>query len=135
MIDRLLIALALIAVSFGAYAVGTRWQVSRVARKTGSPLLDGLKAGVPAIIYFWSETCPPCKTVQLPALKQLEAELGPQGIQIVLVNALEQPDVADAWGVLGLPTTFVVDGSGQPRRVNHGVTRAPQLRQQIEALG
>ena len=51
---------------------------------------------------------------------------------VIAVNALERPELADAWGVLGLPTTFIVDRGGQPRRVNHGVVRADHLKQQVE---
>ena len=72
--------------------------------------------------------------MQKPALEQLKTDLGPDGVQVIAINALEQPDLADEWGVLGLPTTFIVDRSGQPRRVNHGVMRAEQLRQQIAEL-
>lgn len=138
MIERLAIALVLILVGVGAYTGWTRWQVRRVGRQEDGalvdPLLAGLRPGVPAVIYFWSETCPPCKTVQKPALARLQAELGPEGVQVVEVNALARPDLADAWGVLGLPTTFVVDGLGRPRRVNHGVAHAAKLRAQIAAL-
>lgn len=135
MIARIMIALVVIALSFGAYTLGTRWQTSRVGRKSDSTLLQGLTPGIPAVVYFWSETCPPCKAVQSPAIKQLESELGVGGLQVIRINALEQPDVASEWGVLGLPTTFIIDRTGQPRRVNHGVTRIDQLRQQIQALG
>jgi thiol-disulfide isomerase/thioredoxin len=136
MIARIGIALALIAVAFGAYAVGTRWQVARLRRRGGETgVLAGLRPNVPGVVYFWSDSCAPCKLVQKPALEQLQAELGPDGVQVIAINALEQPDLADEWGVLGLPTTFIVDRGGQPRRVNHGVTRAEQLRQQIADLG
>jgi thiol-disulfide isomerase/thioredoxin len=136
MIARLGIAVALIAVAFGAYAVGTRWQVTRLRRgNRAASVLAGLRPNVPGVVYFWSETCAPCKLVQKPALEQLQADLGPDGVQVIAINALEQPDLADEWGVLGLPTTFIVDQEGQPRRVNHGVMRAEQLRQQIAELG
>jgi thiol-disulfide isomerase/thioredoxin len=136
MIARIGIALALIAVAFGAYAVGTRWQITRLRRQDrATGVLAGLRPHVPGVVYFWSETCAPCKLVQKPALEQLQADLGPDGVQVIAINALEQPDLADEWGVLGLPTTFIVDRGGQPRHVNHGVTRAEQLRQQIAELG
>jgi thioredoxin-like negative regulator of GroEL len=56
-------------------------------------------------------------------------------VQVVAIDAQAQPQVADEWGVLGLPTTFIIDRARQVRRVNHGVVRADQLRQQIEAVG
>ena len=132
MIERTGIALLIIGLAFGSYQVITRWQVARVVRrKSGNELLDMLRPGIPAVIYFWSETCAPCKTVQKPALEQLQTDLGPGGVQVIAVNALERPELADSWGVLGLPTTFIVDQGGQPRRVNHGVVRAEHLKRQI----
>jgi len=135
MIERIGITVLLIVVGFGAYAVGTRWQTRRAARTdAGDELLSTLRPGIPAVIYFWSEMCAPCKTVQKPALAELARDLGPDGVQIVAVNAMDRPDLANGWGVLGLPTTFIVDSTGQPRHVNHGVTRASQLKHQLESV-
>jgi thiol-disulfide isomerase/thioredoxin len=135
MLERTGIALLIIGLAFGSYQVITRWQTARIGRrKTGNELLDMLRPGIPAVIYFWSEMCAPCKTVQKPALEQLQTDLGQEGVQVVAVNALERPELADSWGVLGLPTTFIVDSSGQPRRVNHGVVRAEHLKRQIALI-
>jgi len=135
MIERTGIAILIIGLAVGSYQMFTRWQVARLSRrKSDDGLLGMLRPGVPGVIYFWSETCAPCKLVQKPALEQLQTDLGPDGVQVVAVNALERPELADAWGVLGLPTTFIVDSSGQPRRVNHGVVRAEHLRRQIETV-
>ncbi len=135
MLERLVIVLLVIGVGFGAYALGTRWQTARIGRRgTGEPILDALRPGIPAVVYFWADNCVPCRTVQTPAIDELEAALGPDGVQIMAVNALEQPELADGWGVLSLPTTFIIDRTGQPRRVNHGVARIEQLRQQVESV-
>jgi thiol-disulfide isomerase/thioredoxin len=132
MLTRLGIALLMVGLCLGAYTIGTRWQTARLRRRpSASSILEGLRPGVPAVIYFWSETCAPCKLVQTPALEQLQAEVGKGGVQIVAIDALEQPDLADEWGVLGLPTTFIVDEAGQPRRVNHGVVQVEQLKWQL----
>jgi thiol-disulfide isomerase/thioredoxin len=136
MLDRLIVAFALIVVAFGAYSIGTRWQVARItARPASGDVVSRLRKGIPAVVYFWSETCAPCESMQTPALKQLEAKLGADGVQIVAINALNSPEMASAWGVLSLPTTFIVDRTGLPRHVNHGVARAEQLERQLAALG
>lgn len=135
MLARIGIALLVIGVSVTVYVIATRLQTSRVASKpAGADVLSRLRKGIPAVVYFWSEACGPCKAVQSPALKQLHAKLGPESIQVIEINALENPDIADAWGVLSLPTTFIVDGTGQPRHVNHGVARAEQLERQLLAF-
>jgi thioredoxin-like negative regulator of GroEL len=136
MLPRLGIALVIIAIGVCAYTVGTRWQVTRITRhQHRSSVLTRLKKNTPAVIYFWSETCAPCKTVQSPALAQLADRLGPAGVQVIAINALKEPHIADEWGVLGLPTTFIIDRAGHPRHVNHGVIRTDQLERQIASCG
>jgi thiol-disulfide isomerase/thioredoxin len=136
MLIRTGIALLLIGFAFGAYVLATRWQIRQIARRTNcAPALEGMREGIPTVVYFWSEACAPCKAVQSPAVKQLVSKLGPDGVQIIEINALERPEIADAWGVLGLPTTFIVDGCGQPRHVNHGVARVEKLERQLAMLG
>ena len=90
-----------------------------------------MQTGVPGILYFTTPDCQVCLTTQKPALKRLEAELG-AGIQIIEVDATAQHDLADYWGVLSVPTTFIIDAHGQPRHINHGLTGKDKLRRQIE---
>lgn len=131
MIERLIVALVLLALGVAAYAVVNRRQVRRAtALATHDPLLNGLKAGVATIVYFTTPTCIPCKTQQLPALNRLQQELG-EAVQIVRVDATENPDAAQRWGVLSVPTTFVLDAQGTTRAVNHGVTETAKLLQQL----
>lgn len=140
MLARLGIVVGIVVVGFVAYQLGTRWQVARVSGSSGkqngatAELLSQLRPGVPGIIYFWSPDCPPCLAVQKPALAALQRELGEDGVQVVAVNVYDRPDLADKWGVLSLPTTFVVDADGEPRGINHGVTREDKLRRQVAGL-
>ena len=134
MLERLILLAAIAVVGVGAYALGTRWQVSRVAQRPADPVLAALRPGVPAVVYFWGASCAPCQLVQKPALEQLKQALGPDGVQVIAVDAEAETALADGWGVLGLPTTFILDAAGQPRGVNHGVVRARELQAQIERL-
>lgn len=140
MVARIGIVVGIAVIGLAAYQVGTRWQVSRVARASrgqngaGNGLLSELRPGVPGIVYFWSPDCAPCLTMQKPALAALQEELGDDGLQVLAVNVYERPDLAESWGVLSLPTTFVVDGQGEPRGINNGVAREDKLRRQIADL-
>jgi thiol-disulfide isomerase/thioredoxin len=131
-LERLALALGLIALGPLAYWLYRRVQLARGARAI--PGLMGYRLGRPAILYFTAPGCGPCLAVQQPALAELAAQFGSR-LQILEVDALQHPDLADAWGVLSLPTTFIIDSVGRPRRVNHGATRAPQLRDQLAAVG
>ena len=75
----------------------------------------------------------PCKTVQRPELSRLKEMIG-DGLQIIQVDCTEFPNLATEWGVLSVPTTFIIDAKGRPRGVNHGVTRTEKLLKQIRAV-
>jgi thiol-disulfide isomerase/thioredoxin len=95
--------------------------------------LEDIHPGIPAILYFTTPSCMPCKTIQRPALARLQERM-PDSLQVIEVDASARPELADYWGVLSVPTTFIIDGRGRPRQVNHGVTSAEKLQRQIEEV-
>lgn len=126
---RLGIALFLGGIGAGLYAFINRWLVTR---RLEAPLgLESFEAGRPGVLYFTMEGCMPCKTTQRPALRALH-DMSSGQVQVIEVDVEKQPDLASHWGVLSVPTTFIIDLEGRPRRVNHGVARETKLRQQIE---
>jgi thioredoxin 1 len=127
---------AIIAVLLLAAGVAVYWLANRViiARARGARLgLEKLRPGIPAILYFTTPSCAPCKTVQRPALRRLAERLG-EGFQLIEVDASARPQLANYWGVLSVPTTFIIDSKGRPRRVNHGVASTEKLSRQIEEV-
>lgn len=134
MIARLVILLIAGLVVVLAYRGLRRYQIRRAARiALDDPLLATMRPGVPAILYFTSPMCAPCRTQQRPALQQLQAELG-NTVQVIEVNALENAAEASRWGVLSVPTTFILDGHGRLREINNGVARKEKLRHQLQSL-
>lgn len=95
--------------------------------------LEEMQDGVPAVLYFTTPTCMPCKTIQRPALRKLQEMLGGGGLQVIEVDSTVHPDLAKEWGVLSVPTTFIIDPQGNPSEVNYGVTPAETLLRQIRA--
>lgn len=130
MLERALLVIVLFALGYAVYRIRVRRQINQVSC---DPLLKQLKPGVPAIIYFTTPDCIPCRTRQRPALDHLHEILGDNAIQVLQIDATQQPDVADRWGVLSAPTTFVIDARGQTIAVNHGVADTATLQRQIAA--
>lgn len=87
----------------------------------------------PVIVYFTTPDCAPCKTVQRPALNRVTQLLG-DSLEVVEIDASQRPDLAKQWGVMSVPTTFLLDARGVARYVNNGVTRAEKLMEQLQAL-
>lgn len=125
-------AAAMIAAGgLGLYFLANRLLLARLrGRRLG---LEAVHPGIPAILYFTTPACQPCRTLQRPALARLQERLG-ERLQVITVDASLRPDLADYWGVLSVPTTFVIDSRGRPRRVNHGVASAEKLLRQIEEV-
>ena len=128
-LNRALWALIIIAIGSGGYWLLVSLKLKHLGTR---PLgLEGLRKGVPAILYFTAPDCQPCKTVQRPTLNKLADQLGEQ-LMIIEVDASERTALADYWGVLSVPTTFIIDSKGKPRRINHGVASFQKLLLQLE---
>ena len=126
---RTLLAFAIIVSGLAVYGFTNRLVLTRAAGKFKA--LQGLNPGTPAILYFTTPTCAHCKTVQRPAIQKVKQALG-EKVQVIEIDASERKDLAHEWGVLSVPTTFIIDKNGQPRQVNHGVARAEKLLAQLE---
>jgi thioredoxin 1 len=134
-VGRLGLALILIAIGVGLYWGWNKLQLRRLGRRGGPEALrglEGLRPGVSGILYFTTPDCQVCIAAQRPALQRLQAELG-DGLQVVEVDAAAQTDLADYWGVLSVPTTFIIGTDGRPHSMNHGLTSKEKLLHQIQA--
>ncbi len=132
MIERLALALVLAALGWLGYRSLNRLLLVRAWHRVLR--LDDYRPGRPAIIYFTAPGCAPCVNVQAPALDRLSGAFG-RRLQVLEIDVSVRPDLADAWGVLTVPTTFIVDARGRPRGVNHGVARFDRLLTQLAAVG
>jgi thiol-disulfide isomerase/thioredoxin len=134
MIERLLVVAVLFTIGFALYKYVKRQQIRRTGelRALRDPILESIKQGIPAIVYFTTPQCIPCQTIQRPALITVERELG---VQVVKIDATQDPDAAERWGVMSVPTTFILDSTGRTRDVNNGVADANKLKRQLAAIG
>jgi thiol-disulfide isomerase/thioredoxin len=125
----LLLTASLILTGVGLWRIANRWILRRAARTPRA----ATSPGVPAILYFTTPTCAPCQTFQRPALQRLQQLLG-DCLKVIEIDASTQPELAARWGVLSVPTTFILDAQGAPQHVNHGPTGVEKLLKQIQTL-
>ena len=128
---RSALAIAIIVVGVFGY-----WLINQsllVRAKSNIFTLFNQLPNKPVIVYFTTPDCAPCKTVQRPALNRVTQLLG-DSLEVVEIDATQRPDLAKQWGVMSVPTTFLLDARGVARYINNGVTRAEKLMEQIQTL-
>jgi thioredoxin-like negative regulator of GroEL len=101
----------------------------------GSVVETSAHAGqLPSILYFTGEACTICHTAQKPALRALAAGIDPL-IEIREVDIAVEPELARRYRVMSLPTTIVLDATGQVTDINVGFANGEILRRQLVGAG
>lgn len=103
-------------------------------RLDGAPVrFPGGWAGRPVVINFWSEGCSACES-EMGAIDRVYQRQKGKGLEVVAINVIQSADkvaafmktvavsypilldekvlIAHQYGVVGVPTTFFVDGKG-----------------------
>jgi thioredoxin 1 len=133
----LLIALGSLLLMAAIFVARTWARASKQRLMTipGTLLLDHLGASVDGrstLVAFSTPSCAACHTAQAPAVSDVERHVGAQQVRVVHVDAARQPAVAEAFGIMTVPSTVVLDPSGRVTAVNHGFAPSQQLVKQLQ---
>jgi thiol-disulfide isomerase/thioredoxin len=109
--------------------VALRWWQKRRSRRARPRLVP--ETGKVSIVYFHAPTCGVCRVSQKPILERLLDRVGRERLQVVAVDAADEPDVAREWGVATVPCTYVIDRNGEVTHVNNGLASEPTLWRQV----
>jgi thioredoxin 1 len=85
----------------------------------------------PVVVDFWADWCPSCKRLA-PTLDALADEYGDR-VDVVKINADDNPETVRAYGVLSLPTLLVFR-AGEPVGALVGARPKAALREALSAL-
>jgi peroxiredoxin len=160
--SRLLSILLVVAVFIAVQWWQARPLASGAAPALSGTLLDGRPFslerlgeqgdGRPVLVHFWATWCPVCKmgqggidaisrdhTVVTVAMQSgnalaVRAFMDEQGLSFPVLPD-QDGSLASAWGVPGVPTSFVVDGAGRIRFATVGYTTEAGLRARLWATG
>jgi len=138
MIERFLVLLALAAAIALTVLVVRAWtrrnvrSLQQAADPKAWAHLGEVSDGRRTLVTFSTPSCAACHTAQAPAVKAVEAHLGPSTVRVIRVDAARRPDVARAFGVLTVPSTIVLAPTGQVVAVNHGFAPSGRLVEQLQ---
>jgi thioredoxin-like negative regulator of GroEL len=131
MVPERLAVLAVVALAVVIVGMGLRWRSVRYRRR---PAADLVRAGRPLVLAFSTPDCTSCRTVQKPALRELQQRFAGQ-VEVVEVDATSDPALAARFGILTVPATVLISGRGQVVAINQGAVGWDVLAAQLELNG
>lgn len=129
MIERILLSLLIILLGV-AMLLALRYMHLRRIRQAALMALDA--SGRTTVLYFRSDSCAPCAT-QTAYLRKIEREYDGR-LAIRKIDTDLEPETAARYSVFTLPTTLILDSSGQVKHINYGLTAANKLARQLESI-
>lgn len=109
----------------------SQWVVDVSMENFQQVVVDGSRER-PVVVDFWAPWCGPCRRLA-PMLEKL-AEEKAGGFLLVKVNTDENPDLAQAFQVEGIPAVFAIRDGKMENRFT-GVLPEEELRKFIDDLG
>lgn len=88
-----------------------------------------LESEVPVLIDFWASWCAPCR-MQGQILEKYQNTIDDSKAKICKVNVDEQPELAQQYGVMSIPTLVVVQ-NGKIKTQVTGVTQDAGLNRML----
>ncbi|MEP1469591.1 MAG: TlpA disulfide reductase family protein [Halieaceae bacterium] len=162
MLIRRLLFMALLCLPLSVAGAGVNvgepapdFSLPQLGESDGQPMALADLRGTVVYLDFWASWCGPCR-LSFPQLELLREELGGRGFEVLAVNVdefkpdallfMEQipvsyPVVRDAsgetpaiYGVLGMPTGYLIDRQGVVRQMHQGFRKGDGDKLRLEVV-
>lgn len=90
---------------------------------------DVFSSDLPVLVDFWAPWCPPCRMLK-PVVEKLAGEMTGKA-RVALVNVDDHPELAQRFGVSGIPALMIVKG-GEVVDAFTGFTPEAALRERLQ---
>ncbi|KAA3660041.1 MAG: thioredoxin [Chloroflexi bacterium] len=134
-LERIIITGILFLLGTGGFVAFRQMHVGRLNRgetATSAVLSAGVSSLTPTLLYFRSDTCAVCPTQGRYVEEVVKGWNGRLAIQKIDTDT--EPETAQRYGVMSLPTTILVDHNGSVQDINYGLTNAHKLNKQVERV-
>jgi len=91
--------------------------------------VTGIKSELPTIIYFWTEQCSQCVSLQNPALSNLKHNYN--NFNLISYNAYNEEEIVRKLNIRTVPATAVLSKENEIRFINNGFAGKELLLSQI----
>ena len=127
----LLVAVAVVAAR--RYAAHTATRVMTAAADPLWATLGAVPDGRRTLVTFSTPSCAACHKAQAPAVSRVEQQFGADALRVIRVDAAERPEIAEAFGVLTVPSTVVLAEAGHVVAINQGFAPTVRLVEQLQS--
>ena len=91
----------------------------------------GINPELPTVLYFWTDSCAQCKTVQRPEITKIQ---NGGGFNLISLNALGETELVKQLNIRTVPSTAVVSKERIIKFINNGFISGEKLKLQIDEL-
>ncbi len=116
-----------------AYILVRKLHSSKIISNVLFPFeINDLNPALPTILYFWTEQCTQCNSVQKPAILKLRDE--GNEFNFISLNAIQEREITNHLNIKTVPSTVILTPERRINYINSGYTEGRKLKEQLKEL-
>ncbi len=127
MLERTIILLLFLLLSY--FLVRKLFTTKAISKEYLPLQLNGLNPTLPTIVYFWTEQCVQCNSVQKPAILKLKHE--GKKFNFVSLNAVKDLEMTKLLKIKTVPSTVILGRNKNVKFINNGYASDTLLKEQL----